>query len=87
MRDCVAFFLFLILRFVVNVLQGHPFDPVLATVGIDHTVKVLQPLRPEKNTLANEEGVRRENTDRVYTECDCIAFFCLSTSSIPRLDR
>jgi hypothetical protein len=50
---------------VVNVLQGHPFDPVLATVGIDNTVKVLQPVRAERNPLVNEEGIRKENMDRV----------------------
>lgn len=28
---------------VVNVLQGHPYEPLLAVSGIDHTIKVFSP--------------------------------------------
>ncbi|KAG9816232.1 WD40 repeat-like protein, partial [Aureobasidium melanogenum] len=28
---------------VVNVLQGHPYEPMLAVSGIDHTIKVFSP--------------------------------------------
>jgi nuclear receptor interaction protein len=28
---------------VVNVLQGHPYEPMLATSGIDHTIKIFSP--------------------------------------------
>jgi hypothetical protein len=49
----------------VNVLQGHPFDPILATVGIDYSVKIFQPVRVEMNPMLNEENVRRDNQERV----------------------
>lgn len=50
---------------VVNVSSGHPFDPILATVGIDNTVKVFTPTADHINPMANEESVKRDNQERL----------------------
>ena len=34
-------------RHVVNCVQPHPFDPLLASSGIDYNVKLWAPLKPE----------------------------------------
>nr|KAJ3409018.1 hypothetical protein HK105_003119 [Polyrhizophydium stewartii] len=31
---------------VVNVVQRHPFDPMIAVSGIDNTIKIFEPVRP-----------------------------------------
>ncbi|KAL2911411.1 hypothetical protein HK105_209139 [Polyrhizophydium stewartii] len=31
---------------VVNLVQRHPFDPMIAVSGIDNTIKILEPVRP-----------------------------------------
>ncbi|KAJ4325604.1 hypothetical protein N0V94_000559 [Neodidymelliopsis sp. IMI 364377] len=35
---------------VVNVVQGHPYEPTMAVSGIDHTIKIFSPdIRDQKN--------------------------------------
>ncbi|XP_070191323.1 DDB1- and CUL4-associated factor 6-like isoform X2 [Littorina saxatilis] len=48
-------------RHVVNCLQPHPFDPVLASSGIDYDVKIWSPLEAEPcfDSEAAEEVMRR----------------------------
>jgi len=52
-------------KHVVNVLSGHPFDPVLATVGIDNSVKIFTPILPQMNPLENSESIIQDNLDRL----------------------
>ncbi|XP_076467379.1 DDB1- and CUL4-associated factor 6-like isoform X2 [Babylonia areolata] len=48
-------------RHVVNCLQPHPFDPILASSGIDYDVKIWSPSEPEPcfDTEVAEEVMRR----------------------------
>ncbi|KAG8562814.1 hypothetical protein GDO81_015825, partial [Engystomops pustulosus] len=42
---------------VVNCLQPHPYDPILASSGIDYNIKIWSPLEQDKSfnwTLAEE---------------------------------
>jgi WD repeat-containing protein 42A len=52
-------------RDVVNVLSGHPFDPILATVGIDNSVKIFSPISPQMNSLENAPTVMQDNLERL----------------------
>ncbi|KAK3608451.1 hypothetical protein CHS0354_035454 [Potamilus streckersoni] len=48
-------------RHVVNCLQPHPFDPILASSGIDYDIKIWAPLmeEPTFDSVIAEEVVRR----------------------------
>ncbi|KAL3881233.1 hypothetical protein ACJMK2_027689 [Sinanodonta woodiana] len=48
-------------RHVVNCLQPHPFDPILASSGIDYDIKIWTPLmeEPKFDSVRAEEVVRR----------------------------
>ncbi|KAF1991963.1 hypothetical protein K402DRAFT_450119 [Aulographum hederae CBS 113979] len=50
---------------VVNVIQGHPYEPVVAVSGIDHSVKVFGygGGRERKEAAAGRNGVKRGNAD------------------------
>jgi WD40 repeat protein len=52
-------------KHVVNVLSGHPFDPILATVGIDNSVKIFSPTSPQMNSLQNSATTMQDNLDRL----------------------
>jgi WD40 repeat protein len=52
-------------KHVVNVLCGHPFDPILATVGIDKSVKIFSPISPHMNSLENAATTMLDNLDRL----------------------
>lgn len=66
-RSVVLFFLptCLFFREVVNVLSGHPFDPVLATVGIDKTVKIWTPNAEYPTDLSEFQAVHERNQETV----------------------
>ncbi|MCJ1478512.1 hypothetical protein MMC13_007192 [Lambiella insularis] len=38
---------------VVNVMQGHPYEPLLAVSGIDHTIKIFSPDRQSQEDARN----------------------------------
>lgn len=50
---------------MVNVISGHPFDPILATSGIDNEIRVWMPTRSEPRTLHKLEDITRENQEMV----------------------
>jgi len=52
-------------KHVVNVLVGHPIDPILATGGIDNSVKVFSPILPHSNPLSNADTVIADNMERL----------------------
>lgn len=44
---------------VVNVVQGHPYEPTLAVSGIDHTIKIFSPdAHDQRNARKGIGGVR-----------------------------
>jgi nuclear receptor interaction protein len=46
---------------VVNVVQGHPYEPVLAVSGIDHTIKIFGPDRRARRNARMGVGVASVN--------------------------
>ncbi|XP_077977582.1 DDB1- and CUL4-associated factor 6-like [Glandiceps talaboti] len=48
-------------KHVVNCVQPHPFDPILATSGIDYDIKLWSPLRQQPEYPDNAEEVMRIN--------------------------
>lgn len=42
---------------VVNVVQGHPYEPMLAVSGIDHTIKIFSPDKRARQAARKGEGV------------------------------
>ncbi|KAK3107426.1 hypothetical protein FSP39_014342 [Pinctada imbricata] len=46
---------------VINVLEPHPFAPILATSGLDHDVKVWVPTEEEPTQLKNLKKTIRQN--------------------------
>nr|KAG5689323.1 hypothetical protein BaRGS_018866 [Batillaria attramentaria] len=61
---------------VVNVLEPHPFSPVLATSGLDHDVKIWAPTAVEATRLVGLDKTtrknRREREDDRYHEPEMI---------------
>ena len=55
---------------VVNVLQGHPYEPMLAVSGIDHTIKIFSPDARAREAARLGRGI--EATDA--TEFSSIAW-------------
>ncbi|KAF2461369.1 hypothetical protein BDY21DRAFT_331920 [Lineolata rhizophorae] len=47
---------------VVNVIQGHPYEPMLAVSGIDHTVKIFSPDARARHCARNAIGVSAADT-------------------------
>ncbi|KAI9850430.1 MAG: hypothetical protein M1838_005707, partial [Thelocarpon superellum] len=45
---------------VVNVIQGHPYEPMMAVSGIDHTIKIFSPDQRAQDDARN--GVNLANT-------------------------
>lgn len=43
--------------FQINVLEPHPFAPILATSGLDHDVKIWAPTSDEPSVLPNLKKV------------------------------
>lgn len=43
---------------VVNVVQGHPYEPMLAVSGIDHTIKIFSPDARARYNARNGIGIR-----------------------------
>lgn len=41
----------------MNIVEGHPFDCVLATSGIENTVKLFEPLLPVPHDLSHAQEV------------------------------
>ncbi|CAI6337756.1 unnamed protein product [Periconia digitata] len=48
---------------VVNVIQGHPYEPVMAVSGIDHTIKIFSPDANEQQKARKGIGIHRANPD------------------------
>lgn len=50
---------------VVNVIEGHPFLPIVAVSGIDDTIKIFEPTRgtTRKAHLENADEIVRQNAD------------------------
>ncbi|XP_062578440.1 DDB1- and CUL4-associated factor 8-like [Saccostrea cucullata] len=46
---------------VINVLEPHPFAPVLATSGLDHDVKIWAPTAEEPTVLPNLKKTTKKN--------------------------
>ncbi|PVH97813.1 WD40 repeat-like protein [Periconia macrospinosa] len=44
---------------VVNVIQGHPYEPTMAVSGIDHTIKIFSPDANEQRNARKGIGVQR----------------------------
>ena len=42
---------------VVNVIQGHPYEPMLAVSGIDNTIKIFSPDKRARQAARKGEGV------------------------------
>lgn len=42
---------------VVNVVQGHPYEPTMAVSGIDHTIKIFSPDAQEQRNARKGIGV------------------------------
>ncbi|KAF2399562.1 WD40 repeat-like protein [Trichodelitschia bisporula] len=42
---------------VVNVVQGHPYEPMLAVSGIDHTIKIFSPDARDRQNAALGKGM------------------------------
>lgn len=47
---------------VVNVLEPHPYGPVLATSGLDHDVKIWAPTAEKPTTLSSLNRVMKRNS-------------------------
>ncbi|KAF2756344.1 WD40 repeat-like protein [Pseudovirgaria hyperparasitica] len=43
---------------VVNVVQGHPYEPMIAVSGIDHTIKIFSPDARSRSDARNGIGVK-----------------------------
>jgi len=52
-------------KHVVNVLSGHPFDPILATGGIDNSAKIFSPILSQMNPLDNADATKQDNLERL----------------------
>ncbi|KZF25058.1 WD40 repeat-like protein [Xylona heveae TC161] len=52
---------------VVNVVQGHPYEPMLAVSGIDHTIKIFSPDLKAQEDARNGINVARGNTSNFST--------------------
>eukprot|EP01127_Copromyxa_protea_P010972 TRINITY_DN2727_c0_g1_i3.p1 TRINITY_DN2727_c0_g1~~TRINITY_DN2727_c0_g1_i3.p1 ORF type:complete len:326 (-),score=65.71 TRINITY_DN2727_c0_g1_i3:113-1090(-) len=48
---------------VVNVISGHPFDPVLATSGIDSDIKIWEPIGESPKPLDDQEDIMAKNQE------------------------
>jgi len=72
-------------RDVVNVLSGHPFDPVLATVGIDKTVKIWTPSAEKPTDLSGFEAIQTKNQETMRGRDNAGPF--ISISLLQRLMR
>jgi len=59
-------------RHVVNCVQPHPFDPVLATSGIDHDIKIWAPLAEKPATLDHAEDIMKRNERMLEDSRDTI---------------
>ncbi|KAH6620124.1 WD and tetratricopeptide repeat-containing protein [Boeremia exigua] len=47
---------------VVNVVQGHPYEPTLAVSGIDHTIKIFSPDIRDQHNARKGVGVHSADT-------------------------
>ncbi|KAF2641668.1 WD40 repeat-like protein [Massarina eburnea CBS 473.64] len=43
---------------IVNVIQGHPYEPTMAVSGIDHTIKIFSPDATEQRNARKGVGVQ-----------------------------
>ncbi|KAF2270916.1 WD and tetratricopeptide repeat-containing protein [Lojkania enalia] len=48
---------------VVNVVQGHPYEPTMAVSGIDHTIKIFSPDVQEQRNARKGIGVHSADPD------------------------
>eukprot|EP00794_Sanderia_malayensis_P000199 gene199-813_t len=78
-------------KHVVNCVQPHPFDPILATSGIDHDVKVWAPILPEPAVLNNVNEILRRNEKMLdesrFTITVPASFMLRMLTSISRVRR
>ncbi|KAG6422029.1 hypothetical protein SASPL_118590 [Salvia splendens] len=67
---------------VVNCIQCHPYDCVIATSGIDSTIKIWTPTSPVPSSVAGDEGpepsnvleAMEENQRRLYCTREAILY-------------
>merc|ERR1712080_122787 len=57
---------------VVNCVQPHPFDPILASSGIDHNIKIWAPLADELPDLSDMGEIVHRNEQMLEKSCDTI---------------
>jgi len=57
-------------RHVVNIMSGHPFDPVLATSGIENHVKLWHPTLSAPRDLSQSAIIFARNKTRVDASSD-----------------
>jgi nuclear receptor interaction protein len=48
---------------VVNVVQGHPYEPTIAVSGIDHTIKIFSPDARDQSNARRGIGVHKADPD------------------------
>uniref|UniRef100_A0A6B2L4F7 Anaphase-promoting complex subunit 4 WD40 domain-containing protein n=1 Tax=Arcella intermedia TaxID=1963864 RepID=A0A6B2L4F7_9EUKA len=53
---------------VVNVISGHPFNCVLATSGIDSSIKIWEPIQKQRTDLSGAEEISRRNIEMAQAE-------------------
>ncbi|KZT62944.1 WD40 repeat-like protein [Calocera cornea HHB12733] len=62
---------------VVNVIEQHPFLPMVAVSGIDHTVKIFSPSPPNTeqkySKIASADAIIRQNTQRAEAQANAPA--------------
>jgi len=59
-------------RHVVNCVQPHPYDPILATSGIDHNIKLWAPLSAEAADLSEVNNIIERNEQMLEESRDTI---------------
>jgi WD40 repeat protein len=62
---------------VVNCLEPHPYATILATSGIDRTIKVWAPTAPELHPLPSDVNMVASNLFQLRCAFSCWILYCL----------
>jgi len=52
-------------KYVVNCIQGHPYDCALASSGIENDVKLWKPIRHHANKMKDAQSLVEQNKKRL----------------------